>query len=147
MPARRAIPPARFAVSCLESEWERIREIALRRGLTINRYMIEAALSVDPEPAPETPALALSEDEQRRLLETVERLADGLLAEAGRGEGAIAQLRKSVSLLLSVTLRDMVRQGRGDEIGPLLIETFGARDGPELERRFRAWIERDPAAG
>ena len=41
----------------------------------------------------------------------------------------------------------MVRRDRGDEIGPLLIETFGARDGTELERRFRAWMERGPRAG
>ena len=146
MPAR-TIPRARLAVSCRESEWERIREIASRRGQTINEYMIEAALTVDPDPAPETPALALSEDEQRRLFETVERLADGMLAEAGRGQGAIARLRQSVELVLGETLRGMARQGREAEILPLLIEVFGEEHGTEVERRFRAWMERGPPAG
>ena len=147
MPTRRAIPRARLAVSCRESEWERIREIALRRGQTINEYMIEAALTVDPGSAPEVPALALSEDEQRRLLETVGRLADGMLAEAGRGQGAIARLRQSVELVLAETLRGMVRQGREAEVLLLLIEVFGAEHGVEVERRFRAWMERGPPAG
>ena len=146
MPARNTIPQARFAVSCRESEWERIREIARRRGQTINEYMISAALTVDPDPAPENPSLALSEDEQRRLLETVERLADGMLAEAGRGQGAIARLRQSVDLLLGETLRGMARQGREAEILLLLIEVFGAEHGVEVERRFRAWMERGPPA-
>ena len=147
MPARRAVPAARFAVSCRESEWERIREIAARRGQTINRYMIGAALNVDPDPAPETPALALSEDEQRRLLETVERLADGMLAEAGPGAGEIANLRQSVGLLLAAMLRDLVRQGRDDELGSLTTAVFGDQDGPEFERRLRAWVERNPPDG
>ena len=145
MPARRSIPPARLAVSCRESEWERIREIALRRGMTINEYLVAAALAVDPAPA--APALALSEAEQRRLLETVERLADGMLAETGERRGAIARLRQSVELLLGETLGNMVRQGRGAEIPPLLIETFGEELGAALERRFRTWMARGRPAG
>ncbi len=140
MPARRTIPRARLAVSCRESEWERIREIALRRGQTINEYVVAAALTADPAPA--APTLALSGDEQRRLLETVERLADGMLAEAGRDRGAIARLRESVELLLGETLANMDRRGRGEEILPLLIETFGEEHGASLERWFRRWMER-----
>ncbi len=137
--------PARLAVSCRESEWERIREIALRRGMTINEYLVAAALAVDP--APTAPALALSEAEQRRLLETVERLADGMLAEAGERHGAIARLRQSVELLLGETLGNMVRQGREAAILPLLIETFGEELGAALERRFRTWMARGRPAG
>lgn len=109
--------------------------------------MIEAALTVDPDPAPENPSLALSEDKQRRLLETVDWLADGMLAEAGRGQGAIARLRQSVELVLGETLRGIVRQGREAEILPLLIEVFGEEHGSEVERRFRTWMERGPPAG
>ncbi|MDE0334115.1 MAG: hypothetical protein OXI64_04085 [Defluviicoccus sp.] len=137
--------PARLPVSCREAEWERIREIASGRGQTIREYMIEAALTVDP--APEAPALALSEDEQRLLAERVERLADGMVAEAGRGQGAIVRLRQSVELVLGEALGNMVRQGREDEILPLLIEVFGEEHGAEVERRFRAWMERQPVAG
>ena len=137
--------PARLPVSCREPEWERVREIAQRRGQTIKEYMIEAALTVDP--APEAPALALSEDEQRLLAERVERLTDGMVAEAGRGQGAIARLRQSIELVLGETLGNMIRQGREGEILPLLIEVFGAEHGAEVERRFRAWMADRPPAG
>ena len=136
----------RFTVYCLDSEWERIREIADRRGVSINDHVISAGLTVEPRPKPPA-ARPLSDEERRRLLERVDRLADAMLADAGEDGSAIAQLRKSVSLLLSATLRDLDLQGRGDEIRPLLIETFGMREGPELDRRFRAWIERDRSAG
>ena len=69
------------------------------------------------------------------------------LAEAGRGRGAIAWLRQSVELVLGDTLRGMLRQGREAEVRPLLIELFGEDHGAEIERRFRAWMERYPAAG
>ena len=41
----------------------------------------------------------------------------------------------------------MVRQGREAEILLLLIEVFGEEHGVEVERRFRAWMERGPPAG
>ena len=85
MPARRASPRVRFSISCLDSEWERIREAAQRRGVWINEHVISAGLTValGPEP-PDAPVLALSEAEQRRLLERVDRLAESMLAAAGR---------------------------------------------------------------
>ena len=143
MPPRREIPMARQSVSCLESEWERIREIALRRGMTINRYLVEAALTADP--APKAPALALSEEEQRLLAERVERLADGMLPEAGQGQGAIALMRQSVELVLGETLASMVRQGRDAEIPLLLTGAFGEKRGAQVERWFRARMEGPPA--
>ena len=69
------------------------------------------------------------------------------LAEAGRGQGAIARLRQSVGLVLVETLRGMVEQGREAEIRPLLIEVSGEEHGTEVERGFRAWMERGPATG
>ena len=38
-------------------------------------------------------------------------------------------------------LRDMVRQGREDELGPLLAEAFGTDHAPVIERQFRRWME------
>ena len=88
MPARREVPRARFSISCLESAWERIREVAERRGVSINDHLVSAGLTVDlgPEP-PEAPSLALGEAEQRRLLDRVDRLADSMLAAAGEKRG------------------------------------------------------------
>ena len=83
MPARRAPPRTRLSISCLASEWERIREVAARRGLSINDHVIRAGLSVALDPAaPDEPALALSEAEQRRLLERVDSMPASLPSAA-----------------------------------------------------------------
>ena len=42
------------------------------------------------------------------------------------------------------TLRDLVRQGREHELGPLLVAVFGADDGPVVEGQFREWMESVP---
>ena len=114
MAERRATPRAWIAISCLESEWERIREVADLRGMSINDLMISAGLNVELDPAQtDAPALALSEAEQRRLLDRVDRLAESMLSAASGG--SIERLRQSVELLLMTTLRDLVRQGREHE--------------------------------
>ena len=141
----RKVPRARFSISCRESDWERIREIAAWKGVSINDHIIAAGLTAEPRPA-EPEARPLSGAERRRLVERVDRLAASMLAEAGQGAGAIARLREAVELVLVATLRDLDRRGRGKEIGPLLIEFFGPGHGAEVERRFRAWMERDRAA-
>ena len=143
MAERRATPRARIAISCLESEWERIREVADLRGMSINDLMISAGLGVELDPAQtDAPALALSEAEQRRLLDRVDRLAESMLSAASGG--TIERLRQSVELLLMTTLRDLVRQGREHELGPLLEAVFGADDGPVVERQFREWMASEP---
>ena len=148
MPARRTSPRLRFSISCLDSEWERIREVAERRGVSINDHVISAGLTAELDPArTDPPALALSEVEQRTLLDRVDRLADSMLADAGQDEGEIARLRQSVGLLLVAMLRDLLRQGRGDEIGPLTAAVFGDEDGPVIELQLRAWMERNPPPG
>ena len=143
MAERRATPRARLTISCQESEWERIREVAESRDVSMNDHVISAGLNVELDPAQtDAPALALSEAEQRRLLDRVDRLAESMLSAASGG--SIERLRQSVELLLMATLRDLVRQGREHELGPLLVETFGPDDGPVVEGQFREWMESEP---
>ena len=84
-------------------------------------------------------------EEQRLLFDRVARMADSTLAAADPRGNSIARLRQSVELLLMTVLRDMVRQGREDELGPLLAETFGPDHAPEIERQFRKWMETGPS--
>ena len=143
--ARRPGQRARLTISCSVLDWERIREITVRRGVSINEHMISAGLSVELDPeALSGPSLALSEAEQRLLFDRVARMADSTLAAAGPRGNSIARLRQSVELLLMTVLRDMVRQGREDELGPLLAEAFGPDHAPEIERQFRKWMENEP---
>ena len=138
MAERRATPRARLTISCLESEWERIREVAESRNETINDHVISAGLNVALGPAQtDAPALALSEAEQRRLLDRVDRLAESMLPASS--DGSIERLLQSVELLLMTTLHDLVWQGRSRDLGPLLAAVFGPEDGPVVERQFREW--------
>ena len=139
MAERRATPRARLTISCLESEWERIREVAESRDVSINDHVISAGLNVELGPAQtDSPALALSEAEQRRLLDRVDRLAESMLsADSG---GSIERLLQSVELLLMTALHDLDLQGRSRELGPLLAAVFGPKDGPVVERQFQEWL-------
>ena len=144
MAERRATVRARLTISCLESEWERIREVADSRDVSINDHVISAGLNVQLDPAQtDAPALALSEAEQRRLLDHVDRLAESMLSEDSGG--SIERLRRAVELLLTMTLCDLVREGRSRELGPLMVAAFGPEDGPVIERQFRDWMARNPA--
>ena len=143
MAERRATPRARLTISCLESEWERIREVADSRDVSINDHVISAGLSVQLDPAQaEAPALALSEAEQRRLLDRVDRLAESMLSAASGG--SIERLRRSVELLLMTTLDDLSWRGLERDLRPLLVAVFGPDDGPVVERQFREWMARKP---
>ena len=143
MAERSAAPRARIAISCLESEWERIREVAESRDVSINDHVISAGLNVQLDPAQaNAPALALSEAEQRRLLDRVDRLAESMLSAAPGG--SIERLLQSIELLLMTTLHDLARQGREHELGPLLVAMFGSEDGPVVERQFREWMAAEP---
>ena len=143
MAEQRAISRARIAISCLESEWERIREIADSRDVSINDHVISAGLNVQLDPAQtDAPALVLSEAEQRRLLDRVDRLAGSMLSAASGG--SIERLRQSVELLLMTTLDDLLLQDREHELGPLLVAVFGPDAGPVVERQFREWMARKP---
>jgi len=107
--------------------------------------MISAGLSVELDPkALSGAALALSKEEQRLLFDRVARMAETTLAAAGPRGNSIARLRQSVELLLMTVLRDMVRQGREEELGPLLAKAFGPEHASAIERQFRRWMENAP---
>ena len=148
MRARGSGERVRVTNSCSDLDWERSREIAERRGGSINEHMISAGLGValDPE-ALSGPSLALSGAEQRLLFDRVARMAENTLAAAGPGGNSIARLRQSVELLLMTVLRDMVRQGREDELGPLLADAFGPGHAPVIEGQFRNWMRNEPPPG
>ena len=111
--------------------------------MSSNDHVISAGLYVELDPAQtDASALALSEAEQRRLLDRVDRLAESMLSAAS--EGSIERLRQSGELLLMTTLHDLVWQGREHELGPLLVAMFGPDDGPVVERQFRHWMASEP---
>ena len=85
MTARGSGERVRVTISCSDLDWERSREIADRRGVSINEHMISAGLTVELDPeALSGPSLVLSEAEQRLLFDRVARMAETTLAAAAR---------------------------------------------------------------
>ena len=96
MTRKRRPPPRAHSISCTDDEWERVRVLAERRGLSMSRYFVECGLNVDPKAeAPKPPRLVLDEAEQRRLHDTVVRIAERTAAARIGGSGAHAHPQRA----------------------------------------------------
>ena len=97
--------------------------------MSISRYFVERGLdeSIDGEcEAP--PRLVLNESEQRDLYETVMRIAERTVPPES-GKPVLTGFRNSLVFLVELTMRDMARGGREDELRALLAELFGGAFG------------------
>ena len=133
MRRKRRPPPKVHSISCTDAEWERARVLAERRGMSISRYFVECGLNVDPTtetPAP--PRLVLDEVEQRRLHDSLVRIAERT-AEAGSEEEVLTRIRNALALLVEARMREMVRDGPR-------VRAESAADGPV--RRARGGSDR-----
>ncbi|MCY4591002.1 MAG: hypothetical protein OXE86_10710 [Alphaproteobacteria bacterium] len=127
----------RLTISCPDLDWERIREAADRRGLSINKHMIGAGLSVElGDDGPGDGSVALSAREQRELFDRVARLADVMVDTAD--DSLIPSLHRGMRLIVMAVLHDMVNRGR--DPGPVLREVFGTDAASAIEREFQTWL-------
>lgn len=122
-----------YALSCTDPQWERIKAVARRHGSrSAARLVVERSLAGLPAVRPR---LVMSEHEQRTLLERLEQ-ACALLSGAAHGqESLMASMHKRVGFLVSTRMREMVRDGRGDELRGQLARLVG-------ESEARVWMER-----
>lgn len=138
MSRRRRPRPRAYSISCTDAEWERVRVLARHRGLSISRHMVECGLTVDPETEPASPPrLVLDEAEQRALLDHVIAVAERTVP-AGTEEAVMARVRGSLSLLVELTMRTMLREGREGELRAILKELFGEDAAAATVERLRA---------
>lgn len=136
--SRRRRPLARAcSISCTDAEWERVRVLARRRGLSISRHMVECGLTVDPEtePAP-PPRFVLDEAEQRALHDHLIAIAERTVP-AGTEEAVMASVCNSLSLLVELTMRTMLRKGREGELWAILKELFGEDAAAAIVEKLR----------
>ena len=144
---RRPRSPATMvrSLSCTDAEWERVRERADAAGLSMSRYLVERALTLElPRDgggkigAP--PRLVLSEGEQRemhdRIAHVFGRMSTGSAEENG---SVLAQLGGSVSRLARAAMLDLVRDGRTRQMIALLAEQYGEEEAVRIAERFVAW--------
>ena len=141
---RKRRPPSKvYSISCTDAEWERVRVLAERRGMSISRYLVEYGLNVDPTTeAPKPPRLVLDEAEQRRLHDDVVRIAERT-AEAESEEAVMTRIRNALAFLVEVRMREMVRDAREYELKALLADLFGERMAAATAERLHARMATD----
>ena len=89
--------------------------------------------------APAPPRLVLDEAAQRRLLDSVVRIAARLAAtEPEPEEAVLTRVRNGLAFLVERTMREMVRDAREYELKALLTDLFGARAAAATVERLRA---------
>ena len=130
-------------ISCTDAEWERARVLADRREMSISRYLVECGLNVDPTTeAPKPPRLVLDEAEQRRLHDSVVKIAKRT-AEAESEEAVMTRIRNALSFLVEARMREMVRDAREYELKSLLTDLFGERAAAATVERLHTRMATD----
>ena len=133
------------SLSCTDTEWERVRERADAAGLSMSRYLVERALTLelprdgDGKIGP-PPRLVLSEGEQQHIYDRIERIyARMSTGSAEEDRSVLARLGRSVSRLAGAAMLDMVRDGRTRQMIALLAEQYGEEEAAGIAERFVAW--------
>ena len=123
---------ARLSISAGEEEWEAVRGKAERRGLSISRYLVGAALAA-LSTAQARPALGAGDE--RRLLEALRGL-QALLPEPD-GPGA-PETPDRLAALLAARLSSLARSGGAGELRRLLGDEDAALIAAALSPETRA---------
>lgn len=141
---RKRRPPSKVhSISCTDAEWERMRVLAERRGMSISRYLVECGLNVDPTTeAPKPPRLVLDEAEQRRLHDSVVQIV-ARTVEAESEDAVMTLIRNALNVLVEVRMREMVRDAREYELKALLTDLFGERTAAATVERLHARMGSD----
>lgn len=130
------------SVSCTRLEWERLRECARRKRMSISRFLVDCALHGDPDgSAGRARDLALTGNGQRTLHDRVMALADLLLPLLKPADAQQPSLPGAVRVLFDMKLDEMTRTGRHREMAKLLDTVFGddraSRIAEEVRERNR----------
>ena len=152
---RRPRAPATMvhSLSCTDLDWERVRERADAAGLSISRYLVGRALTVelprdgDGKVRP-PPRLVLEESEQRAMHDRIARIAERMSTgsdEEDRSE--LFDTTRSVSFLHSMAMLEMVRDGRTRQLTALIAKPFGEEYAARIVEGFlelareKGWID------
>ena len=132
------------SLSCTDTEWERVRERADAAGLSISRYLVGRALTVelprdgDGKIGP-PPRLVLSEGEQREMHDRIAHMFGRMsTGSAKEDRSVLARLGNSVSLVTKAAMLDQVREGRTRQMIALLAELYGEEEAVRIAERFVA---------
>ena len=122
-----------ISLSATDADWETVRRNAMRRGLSIARYLVELverdASEEDAGLRHECPELALAAEEQREQLEAVREIRALML----EGEDAglrhecplVRDMQERIAVMFAAWASAMAASGRGDELRAALIRVLG----------------------
>ena len=117
--------------------------LAERRGLSMSRYFVECGLTVDPTTeAPKPPRLVLDEAEQRRLHDSLVRIAERTAA-AESEEAVLMRVRNALTFLVEARMRETMHDAREYELKALLTDLFGERAAAATVERLNARMGTD----
>lgn len=137
-------PAKSLTLSATDAEWAVVKAKAERRGLSVSRYVV--ALVLGRFDAPDEPALALSADEQREMLETM-RSFRALMDDGEETPPLIKDMQARVALLFDVWAVGMVRDGRRGELRDILAARIGATEAERVVENIVVLVEaRTPPA-
>ena len=131
-------PPESLTLSATDADWAVVRDNAERRGLSNSRYVV--ALVLGRFDAPEEPALALSGDAQREMLETA-RAFRVLMGDEHEALPLIEDMQARVALLFDAWAVGMVRDGRRGELRDILTRRIGATSAEQVVEDIAALAE------
>ena len=127
---RRRERVAKYSLSATDEEWERIKARASRAGMTVSAFLVESALAVDPGRPAIT--LALTHMDQQVLLMLVEDIHTSL-SESGWDDPSIRdKIRNSTSFLARQKMKDMIREGRREELHATLVSMLGEEEAARI---------------
>ncbi|MDE0390685.1 MAG: hypothetical protein OXI57_01285 [Rhodospirillales bacterium] len=136
------------SLSCTDVEWERVREKADAAGLSMSRYLVERALTVelprdgDGRIGP-PPRLVLSEGDQREMHERIAQIIGRMSTGSSEEDRSIlAKLRDSVWLVTTAAKFDLVREGRTRQMIALLAEILGEEEAARTAEQFVTWARK-----
>ena len=144
---RRPRAPATMvhSLSCTDLDWERVRERADAAGLSISRYLVQRALTVelprdgDGKVRP-PPRLVLEESEQRAMHDRIARIAERMSTgsdEEDRSE--LYHTTRAVSFLHTMAMLEMVRDGRTRQMTALMAKPYGEKYAAGITEKLLEW--------
>ncbi len=130
------------SVSATDLDWERVRERADAAGMSMSRYLVRRALSVDlPRDAKggvaPPPRLVWSADEQREMRDRIARIERrAMTGSAEQDRPALQGLHEMLWFLMFAAVLDLIRAGRTRQMTAMLVERLGEEKGTAVAENF-----------
>ena len=133
---RRRERVAKYSLSATDEEWERIKARASRAGKTVSAFLVESALAVDPGRPAIT--LALTHADQQVLLMLVKSSHTLLHGKQGDDPSIRDRIRNSTAFLSRQKMKDMIRDGRGEDLHATLAPMLGEDEAARIVKALLA---------